>query len=357
MEEIEIARFDRYRKKVQIFIWILICTLALLINVVPLQEFIVQRNILNGILFFAALYTLFYYQVIVPLFQKRYIIFASVIVYIFFVFVIVDRTGFLTSVFFPLLYIPIIIGGMLLGRMGLFLTFAVEFLLILIPLTPQLPTVFTFPGALLFGKQVGSLLLVAFLSYFISQEIDEREEERHVIEKEREKAKKVAVTFREVTGQLQIDAKLLLKRDLELREVNEAIDRAKTRYETILDSIVDGVVVLNSKRNIVSFNRVSLELLDVKEQDMRQKSIDELLILHDDNRRVTSLVYSSQKGRVRTFHRKGLRLESSNEKVTHVDLTVSPLIAKGKLPEGYVLALKDVSREHELEEMKLDFVS
>ena len=251
--------------------------------------------------------------------------------YIFFVFVIVDRTGFLSSVLFPLLYIPIIIGGMLLGRMGLLLTFTIEAFLILIPLLSQLPVIFTFPGALLLGKQVGSLLLVTFLSYSISQEIDEREEERHIIEKEREKAKKVANTLREVTSQLQVDAKLLLKRDLELREVNEAIDRAKTRYKTILDSIVDGVVVLNSKRSIVSFNRVALELLGMKEQDMRQKPIDELLKLHDDQRRVTSLVYSSQKGRARTFHRKGLRLESDNEKITHVDMTVSPLIAKGKL--------------------------
>jgi len=127
-----------------------------------------------------------------------------------------------------------------------------------------------------------------------------------------------------------------------------------------LASITDGVIALDQKRRILFVNRATQHILGMEEDEILGRLLDEVLEFFDDQGKIIPNVLApvSPIGSDRVvFQTKGAKLKTPKGKVVFVNLTSSKIREGQSINLGCILTLHDVTREKELEEMQLDFVS
>jgi len=141
-----------------------------------------------------------------------------------------------------------------------------------------------------------------------------------------------------------------------LRE-EKTLTHNKIETEALLKSLTDGVITLDEKGNIIAFNKAAEETSGFAASAVIGKNIDEVLHFYDALALVPFFVYNQQKEEVvKKFREKGLNLNRADGTKVRLALTTSPVVFEDK-KTGFIVAFHDISKEEELEEMKLDFVS
>lgn len=356
-----IDRLTRYRLQVEFMVWIFLGALMLMVNFLNIQAIVLSRTILNFLILIFAVYTLVYYRFIAVIWKSSWAIFFSSIIYTFFIFSLTYLTGFEESVFFPLFYVPLVVTGMLLGGEALFAIFVLEIFLIILKIFIDQP--YFFENERVFTHVVtmlASLLIITFVSFFIAREVKERDREQEAIEKSKEFSDRNVKTLEKLHKRLEEDAGLLLRRDSQLRKVNEDLERGRELDDAILNSIIDGVVVINQQKKIVLFNKSAEAVTGISAENAMGKDVDEVIVLLKGKHHLKSDLYyihHEDGKRLKHFSKTGLKVVRHDKKLMLVDMNTALVSgAKGE-EEGCVITLHDVTREHELEEMKLDFVS
>jgi PAS domain S-box-containing protein len=167
---------------------------------------------------------------------------------------------------------------------------------------------------------------------------------------------------------LDQSAKLLLRRDMDLQEANEEMEKEKelaeaekNKFKIVLEGISDGLIATNLDRKIVTINRAAEKILGYKPYEVIDKYIYEVLSLWDENGKEVRvddycpLKKDDFEGIV--FSKSNLKLSGKNNKESYVNL-ISGKIKEGQaIKLGMILTFHDVTEEQELEKMKLDFVS
>ncbi|HVF06049.1 MAG TPA: ATP-binding protein, partial [Frankiaceae bacterium] len=135
---------------------------------------------------------------------------------------------------------------------------------------------------------------------------------------------------------------------------NESLRRAadeeaalRGRLETVLDSIGDGLVTTDARNVVTGVNRAGRELLGATEADVVGRPVVEVLA-------GTSAAGEPLLGALgeRSTGRIG-RLERADGGSVPVALAATPL----RGDEGHVVVVRDMTREHEVERMKTEFLS
>jgi signal transduction histidine kinase len=137
-----------------------------------------------------------------------------------------------------------------------------------------------------------------------------------------------------------------------LRE--EQIEAAK--YQTILESIADGVLVAASDGQVILANQPVSYILDIPRHQLIGKSVDELLGLYGSSgdswvRTIEDWARNSDRIQHRSYLADQLSIE---DKVVSVHL--SPVFASNQF-FGTVSIFRDVTKEVEVDRMKSEFVS
>ncbi len=150
-------------------------------------------------------------------------------------------------------------------------------------------------------------------------------------------------------------AQSLLQSQQILRNDRDTIEAERNTLSTILGSVADGVIAIDKAHNIVLFNNAASTISGWDAHEVEHKPFESVIMFKDNNEKVSliDLCNSAQKSPVK------LRLSFSarfgDEKI--VDLVVSPVPSVYVTELHYIFSFYDVSKEQELEKLKVDFVS
>lgn len=137
-----------------------------------------------------------------------------------------------------------------------------------------------------------------------------------------------------------------------LRMQNLNLVSEQTKLQAVLDTIADGVLVLDLHYNIVLSNKTMAGFVNVADpKNLVGKSWLEVFVLYYEDEPFTSRLLSEN---LMYFHDVTMRLPEDRQKF--IDITV---LRVQNDPNGisYILTIQDITQRRELENMKLDFVS
>jgi PAS domain S-box-containing protein len=129
------------------------------------------------------------------------------------------------------------------------------------------------------------------------------------------------------------------------------------RLTSLINSMADGVIAIDRKLKIVVYNGAALNILDLN-SSMQGKAIDSVFKPMDKKSKPIDLVEYIEKVKTPRVDR-DLRLAYGDSSIINIFLSVTPVYrgyGEGG-QDGYVLVLRDITREKSLEEERDEFIS
>ena len=153
-------------------------------------------------------------------------------------------------------------------------------------------------------------------------------------------------TFNEMTASL-------LNMTDDLRDAAREEHRLRSRIETIMQSMADGLVAVGADRHVLAFNREAENLTGISAADAMGRPIQEVLTAKDSQGTVIKLpIYELVAGAADNVF-----LEQPDGHAIPVAVVSAPLTGEDGEAAGGVLVMRDMTREREVERMKTEFLS
>ncbi len=188
----------------------------------------------------------------------------------------------------------------------------------------------------------------------ISETYQHFDEDRALLERSLELSSR---ELEELNIQLQSE-QIIIENKVEQRTLELKAERNK--IAVTLASIVDTVIVVDLKRNIIIFNKAAEKLTGYKLADALGKPLDQIIKLFDNVTELSPDTFcpvSSDGFEGIAYSKEGLELIGLNGKEAYVNLLAGQIREGKNANLGCILTLYDVTKEKQLEEMKLDFVA
>ncbi len=133
----------------------------------------------------------------------------------------------------------------------------------------------------------------------------------------------------------------------------------RNKLSVILSGITDAVIALDLENKIVTFNKAAEELTGYSSPQVLGRHIGEIINIYNNKDKVSYVTYchlqpSGYEGI--TYNQKNLKLLSASKNAT-VNLIAGQIAEGPTINLGSILTFHDLSKEQQLEDMKLDFVS
>ena len=133
------------------------------------------------------------------------------------------------------------------------------------------------------------------------------------------------------------------------------IQSVKNAQKSIIDSLHEAIIIVNSKKVIALYNSTAEKILGIPTQDAIGRPIDDVLKLSNDAGIATFDSYSKASGTTPATPLNLFILREGAEKTQIVVNTEKHTV--GMDTNCVLITLQDASKEKQLEEMKVDFVS
>ncbi len=188
----------------------------------------------------------------------------------------------------------------------------------------------------------------------ISETYQHFDEDRALLERSLELSSR---ELEELNIQLQSE-QIIIENKVEQRTLELKAERNK--IAVTLASIVDTVIAVDLKRNIIIFNKAAEKLTGYKLADVLGKPLDQIIKLFDNVTELSPDTFcpvSSDGFEGIAYSKEGLELIGLNGKEAYVNLLAGQIREGKNANLGCILTLYDVTKEKQLEEMKLDFVA
>lgn len=159
----------------------------------------------------------------------------------------------------------------------------------------------------------------------------------------------------------------ILKKSTKSDKKPSLVKRAKNRLRSdaleherlvsLINSMGDGVIAVDAKLKVVTYNGAALNILD-SNTSMQGKKISGLLKFVDKNKQhvdVAKLIT----GTTYAINSRDYAIKYTDGTLASVYVSIAPVHTgyKGKGLEGYVLVLRDITREKSLEDERSEFIS
>lgn len=134
-----------------------------------------------------------------------------------------------------------------------------------------------------------------------------------------------------------------------------SLEVERNTLASVLSNIDDGVIALDDKYNVIFMNQAAEKIFGLKSMDAIQKHLDNLVKLRKADRPLTTADMC-----IKSVNKTGkniITLEISEKEHKTLDVRVSESHQSSVSNLRYLLTMHDVTKEQQLEEMKLDFVS
>jgi len=134
-------------------------------------------------------------------------------------------------------------------------------------------------------------------------------------------------------------------------------DLEHERLNALINSMADGVIATDQYGNVVVYNGAALNILDIN-TSIEGKRIDEVLELVDKDEQKVDVLKMVSENRTQTSSR-DLRIPFEDSSYMNLYLSIAPVhLGYGKRGQsGFVLLLRDITREKSLEEERDEFIS
>lgn len=153
-------------------------------------------------------------------------------------------------------------------------------------------------------------------------------------------------TFNEMTASLYQMTNDLLEAAREEHDL-------RTRIETIIESMADGLIAVDADKNVLAFNAEAEQLTGVKATEALGRPVKDVLIAKDaQGTRLTLPIHDLGSGSVG-----GVFLEHRSGEAVPVAYTSAVLRGEDESVSGAVAVVRDLTREREVERMKTEFLS
>lgn len=136
-----------------------------------------------------------------------------------------------------------------------------------------------------------------------------------------------------------------------LEQERDAAVSEKNKFDEILSSVVDGIIALDFNKNIIFLNKASEQLTGYSQLEIQGKPIDQTIHLFADTDEILPKTYCQD-----SFNQTA-KLIGKMGRQTKVKAMTAQVGTTVQTHLNCILILHDLSREEELEQMKLDFVS
>ncbi|MBI4091379.1 PAS domain-containing protein, partial [candidate division WWE3 bacterium] len=145
----------------------------------------------------------------------------------------------------------------------------------------------------------------------------------------------------------------------EVSDEKNKISAERNKFSIVFEGVLDGLFTLDFDRRITLFNKSAQEITGLTKEEVMGKKCDEVLVIFRNKFRLSASDFCpltpTEEDRI-IFEDKNLKLVTRRKEL-FVSMT-SAVIKEGKSANlGCIVTFRDSSRERELEEMKLDFVS
>ncbi len=128
---------------------------------------------------------------------------------------------------------------------------------------------------------------------------------------------------------------------------------------TLIGSMADGVLAVDKFTKVVVYNGAALNILDIN-QSVKGKSLNNLLRLADKNNQPVDVLDYVRRIKIPTVN-ESLKLQYDDGSFINLYLSVSPVSRSygtdNQSGSGYVVVLRDITREKSLEEERDEFIS
>jgi PAS domain S-box-containing protein len=139
----------------------------------------------------------------------------------------------------------------------------------------------------------------------------------------------------------------------DLRQAAREEEALRGRIETIIQSMADGLVAVDAEKRILAFNMEAELLTGLKADEVIGRPIKEILVVHDARGEGASLpVYELREGASANVY-----VERKYGTPVPVAVTSAVLRDEHDRIAGAVAVMRDMSREHEIDKMKGEFLS
>lgn len=148
-----------------------------------------------------------------------------------------------------------------------------------------------------------------------------------------------------------------------LQQDKNIISSERNKLAVVLSGISDAVVAVDLQRKVILFNRAAEVLTGYKEEEIMGQEIDQMIRVFDKEGEINFATYcpinhdhhNRYEGVV--FTKEGLKMLGKGNKEVYVNLLSGHISEGGDINLGCIITMNDVSKEKELERMKLDFVT
>lgn len=143
-----------------------------------------------------------------------------------------------------------------------------------------------------------------------------------------------------------------LKVDYQKLEVEKGLVwREKSKMDMILSSMIDGIIALDFNKNIMLMNKAAEQITGFKLAGIEGKPINQFIHQFSGTDEVLPNTFCQNS------YQQTLTLVGKNGKQTKINLSTAIISSDTQTNLGCILILHDLTKEEELERMKLDFVS
>jgi len=151
------------------------------------------------------------------------------------------------------------------------------------------------------------------------------------------------------------DRIVLMDKKADSRVVDALLEHQ--RLESLINSMADGVIAIDEKRRIALYNGAALNILDVN-RIHRGDNIETVLKLLDADGKVLDTNAIVKDTKTQTISR-DYKIRYSDDSLASIYLSISPVhLGYGKKGDkGFVLIVRDITREKSLEEERDEFIS
>ncbi len=144
-----------------------------------------------------------------------------------------------------------------------------------------------------------------------------------------------------------------------LNQERTVLVNQSSKAEAVLSTIPDAVIAVDLNRNINFFNKAAENLTGFSTIQVLGKPISSIFKIFDKKDEISPLTYcpiSTTNSDSMLFSRENLELDSG-QKQAFVNLTARQIKGGASHNLGCIMTLHDITREKQLEAMKMDFVS
>ena len=145
-----------------------------------------------------------------------------------------------------------------------------------------------------------------------------------------------------------------------IKQLFADITAERNKLTTTMESIVDGVLALDFDTKVIMINSAALKMLGLKGEHVLEKKLDDVISMSEGNERLRAadlLPKAVLKEDTILVQKNDLSISTLLGREVFVNLTSSAIKEGNEVGLGAIITLNDVSKEKELEEMKIDFVS